>query len=543
MTIEELEQLSKDETAQKKAEAAAKEAKAKAREAAKKANKAEADRLSRAYNLQATIAKNRAEALRVIRSQEYDIDPSRKEFVQSLLNDTSNKEKELANLEAQFGGYRGMGASYTRISGTGSSMGANDRRAQMLQSTLTPTPTPTPTGTDTGIGTDTGTGTGTGTGINTSSASATTTEAAGKAKQINRWQESTQIQKLGINEAVVQYMKENYPNDWAKIKAQIDNALQDKNLTQPELDRITVEFKKSDYYKKAQVEKNRTKIGAYFIENGLDTISNAAEIDRLTSDVFVRKVNTLEQAQAEIRRTSAERLGLLNSLDENKRKIGAAMIDGGQSFRQAANPYIAAYAALLDIPVNEFDPFEDSSFLNAFNNSTSFADFQVKAKSDSRYIMSLKGRQEMDQTKLGLQRLTRALGLGYNPQQLESQAQNIVSGKTTFEQIEYSLRSIAGEAFPSFKDRILAGDTIENIASPYVSSMSRILEIPDGSIDISDPNNEIRKALIGDGKIPKPLWQFEQDLFKDARWQYTSNARDTVDRVSMDIMQRFGVMG
>jgi hypothetical protein len=39
------------------------------------------------------------------------------------------------------------------------------------------------------------------------------------------------------------------------------------------------------------------------------------------------------------------------------------------------------------------------------------------------------------------------------------------------------------------------------------------------------------------------LWQFEQELFKDARWQYTSNARDTVDRISTDILQRFGVMG
>jgi hypothetical protein len=380
------------------------------------------------------------------------------------------------------------------------------------------------------------------------SASANAGEAADKVKESkkvisNKTLDSAGLEKLGINRAVLKYMKENYPQDYERVRKLIDNGLQDKNLTQPERDRIAVEFKNTDYYRKATTEKNRTKIGAYFIENGMDTISNAATIDRLTSDVFLKRTNTIEQAFNEIRNLAAEKLGLLTSPDENKRKIGAAMVDGGQSFLKAANPYITLYATTLDIPAAEFDPFEDNSFLNSFRDAVSFADFETKIKADPRYIMSIKGRQAMDATKLGLQRLTRGLGLGYNPEQLETQAQNVVSGKQTFEQIEYSLRSIAGEAFPMFKDRILAGETVTSIASPYVSSMSRILEMPDASIDVSDPNSQVRKALIGDGKMPKPLWQFEQELFKDARWQYTSNARETMDRVSMDILQRFGVMG
>jgi len=348
----------------------------------------------------------------------------------------------------------------------------------------------------------------------------------------------------GINQAVVQYMKENYPDDWKKIKELRDLAIQDGTISDAELNRISNAFKTTEYFKKAATEKNRTAIGAYFIANGLDTASNAALIDRLTDDVFIRGVNTLEQAQAEIRRTAVDRLGLNRpDADPSKKKIAQAMLDAGQTFLTAAQDYVAQYAALMDIPVNQFDPLEDTGFLSAFNAATSLDDFRVKAKSSPTYANSRVGRQEINSTKLKLQQLTRNLGLGYNPQRLEEQALNVISGKETFEQLEYSLRSIAGEAFPAFKDRILAGESITSIASPYVSSMSRILEMPDSAIDISDPNNEIRKALIGNGTNPKPLWQFEQELFKDARWQYTSNARDTVDRVSMDVLKRFGVMG
>lgn len=400
--------------------------------------------------------------------------------------------------------------------------------------TTQPTGTAKPTGPAGGVGTSTTPVTNT---------PKTPAEADAKKNKINNWSESPDITKLGINRTVVKYMKENYPQDWEKIKAQIDNALQDKLLTDAEINRISIEFKKTDYYRKAAIEKNRTTIGAYFIENGLDTVSNSALVDKLTNDVYVKGINTKEQAFAEVRKLAVERLGLMNSPDENKRKIGAAMLNGGQSFLTAANPYITAYATALDIPVNEFDPFADNSFLDAFKSSGSFADFQIKVKNDPRYIMSGKGRQEMDFSKLRLQQLTRALGLGYNPQQLEQQAQSIVSGKTTFEQLEYNLRSIAGEAFPAFKDRILAGENIDQIAAPYIRSMTSILEIPDSAIDLSNPSSEIRKALIGDGKTFKPLWQFEQELFKDARWQFTSNARDTVDRVSTDILQRFGMMG
>jgi hypothetical protein len=354
-----------------------------------------------------------------------------------------------------------------------------------------------------------------------------------------------QLIKAGINQAIVQYMKENYPDDWQQIKLLRDSATKtDGKIDNNEMRRIKTAFENTQYFKNAARENNRTTIGAYFILNGIDTASSAALIDKLTDDVYVTKVTTLQQAQAQIRRNAVDRLGLNRAdADPNKRKIAQAMIDGGQAFNTAAADYVSAYTKLMGIPLNEFDLFEDQGFLNAFLDSTSLDDFRVKAKSSPTYTNTAIGRQEINAAKLRLQGLSRSLGLGYNPEQLEQQAANIVAGRQTYEQLEYNTRSIAGELFPMFKDRILAGESIANIAAPYTRSMASILELPESSLDVSDPNSEIRKALIGDGKTPKPLWQFEQELFKDARWQYTSNARDTVDRISTDILQRFGVMG
>lgn len=393
-------------------------------------------------------------------------------------------------------------------------------------STLTPTTTPTPT-VDSKV----------------SSSSKTTTEANDKKNQINKIEDSVDLEKAGLNRAVLQYMKENYLEDYEAIKAQIDRSLLDKNLTAPEISRITSVFKNTNYYRKATVENNRTKIGSYFIANGLDSIANKDLIDKLTTDVFIKGVVTETQAQKQIRELSVEKLGLNITTDANKLRIKSSMLDGGNSFLTAASQYVATYASTLGISAAEFNAFENDGFLNAFRDSTSLDDFQIRVKADPRYINSVKGRQEIDSTKLALQNLHRNLGMGYSAKDIEDQAMSVVSGKTTLDQLEYGRRSIAAEAFPAFRDRILAGENIKQIASPYAYAQSRLLEIPESSIDISDPTSPIRKALIGDGKTPKPLWQFEQELFKDARWQYTSNARDTMDKITTDVLSRFGVMG
>ena len=40
-----------------------------------------------------------------------------------------------------------------------------------------------------------------------------------------------------------------------------------------------------------------------------------------------------------------------------------------------------------------------------------------------------------------------------------------------------------------------------------------------------------------------PLWQFNQEIKKDARWQYTSNALNTYSQIGSDLARMMGFVG
>jgi TfoX/Sxy family transcriptional regulator of competence genes len=46
-----------------------------------------------------------------------------------------------------------------------------------------------------------------------------------------------------------------------------------------------------------------------------------------------------------------------------------------------------------------------------------------------------------------------------------------------------------------------------------------------------------------DGKpANKPLWQFEKELRSDSRWQYTDNARDSIDSLTLKVARDMGLV-
>jgi hypothetical protein len=54
----------------------------------------------------------------------------------------------------------------------------------------------------------------------------------------------------------------------------------------------------------------------------------------------------------------------------------------------------------------------------------------------------------------------------------------------------------------------------------------------------------LRRALqyTVDGKpAVKPLWQFEKELRSTVEWEYTNNARDTIDSLSLKVLKDWGL--
>lgn len=119
----------------------------------------------------------------------------------------------------------------------------------------------------------------------------------------------------------------------------------------------------------------------------------------------------------------------------------------------------------------------------------------------------------------------------------------ILQGVSTEQQALQDIRNRAASAFPGFRDQIMAGQNVMDIASPYIQGMGQILEINPSTLDLFDPT--IMGALNYRGPSgqvgAKPLWQFEVELRKDPRWTKTGNAREGLMTVAHKVAQDFGM--
>jgi hypothetical protein len=136
-------------------------------------------------------------------------------------------------------------------------------------------------------------------------------------------------------------------------------------------------------------------------------------------------------------------------------------------------------------------------------------------------------------------------GINLSDDAARTYADQIAAGTVDQNTVTNTLRESAASAFPKYADQIKAGLDLSTIADPYVQSMSKILELPSASIDLFNPT--IRSALsytMPDGSVgTKSLYDFETDLRKDPRWQYTQNAHQDVANSVQKVLQDFGFMG
>ena len=124
-------------------------------------------------------------------------------------------------------------------------------------------------------------------------------------------------------------------------------------------------------------------------------------------------------------------------------------------------------------------------------------------------------------------------------------ANKAVAGVIDADTVYSTLRESAASAFPQLADKIKSGIDLKTLADPYIQSMSNLLEIPYTAIDLFDP--KIRGALSytqADGKVgTKSIYDFEKELRKDVRWQYTNNAKKEVADTTLRVLQDFGFQG
>jgi hypothetical protein len=83
------------------------------------------------------------------------------------------------------------------------------------------------------------------------------------------------------------------------------------------------------------------------------------------------------------------------------------------------------------------------------------------------------------------------------------------------------------------------GLNLDAIYSPYKKLMAATLEVNPETIQLNDPT--LRGAIGPDKEMS--LYDFQRALRKDARWQYTDNAREEVSNSALKVLQDFGFQG
>lgn len=136
-------------------------------------------------------------------------------------------------------------------------------------------------------------------------------------------------------------------------------------------------------------------------------------------------------------------------------------------------------------------------------------------------------------------------GVKLDKQTVKNQAQLIGRGLATDQDFKNQIVNQAVSMYPSYKAQLEGGQTMMDIASPYIQMMAEDLELPYTKIDLGDPL--IKRALNGVDQQGKPVGMdqvsFQQMIRTDPRWGRSQKAQDSAFSVGLKVLTDMGFHG
>lgn len=134
-------------------------------------------------------------------------------------------------------------------------------------------------------------------------------------------------------------------------------------------------------------------------------------------------------------------------------------------------------------------------------------------------------------------------GVDVDKQTLKNQAQLLARGMGTEQDYKSQMVDQAISTFPNYAQQLKAGQTMMQIANPYIQIMAKDLELPVNSINLK--NQLIRQALNGTDKQGKPVGMdqvtFRNLIRQDPRWSRTQGAKDGAMKVGLQVLKDMGL--
>lgn len=123
-------------------------------------------------------------------------------------------------------------------------------------------------------------------------------------------------------------------------------------------------------------------------------------------------------------------------------------------------------------------------------------------------------------------------------------------GDFTEDNLTDFITDMARSRYPGLANYFDQGLTTADVAEPYRQSYSQLLEVAFDTVDLFDPLVQkalqgTRKAAAKQGEPPEiqSLYEFERDVRKDSRWQFTKNARKSTLDTTIGILRDWGIYG
>lgn len=136
-------------------------------------------------------------------------------------------------------------------------------------------------------------------------------------------------------------------------------------------------------------------------------------------------------------------------------------------------------------------------------------------------------------------------GLNISDAQMGTWLRGLTVGSASMEAIQNSMMTQTISRYPALGERLKAGETLRDIAAPYLDTYSQVLEIPGDNLKLDDPM--LKRAFAAKGQDGKPamqsIWEFEANLKKDPRWMKTKNAQEAGMAMAHKVLQDFGLVG
>lgn len=128
-----------------------------------------------------------------------------------------------------------------------------------------------------------------------------------------------------------------------------------------------------------------------------------------------------------------------------------------------------------------------------------------------------------------LMKTAAAYGQNWTDAQTRFRTQQVLANPGMLDTYKEQMKTAAMSMYPGLMQQLNAGLTVEDVAQPYKQSMANLLELDPNTITLND--RMIKQALQGTGQAAAgqpatatPVWQFEQQVKSDPRWQLTKNA-------------------